>query len=90
MPKKRHQEIRNVDRQARSAQHEPDCVNQGGNQVIPLARHEFDNNYRGFRHTLGEMTTVLARGTPCTFWKSMPHQIRVLIHNLHYVAHKVK
>jgi len=42
----------------RSAQHELDHVNQGGNQVLPLASHEFDGSHRGLRHTLGEMTTV--------------------------------
>jgi hypothetical protein len=36
-------------------------VNQGGNQVIPLARREFDGNHRGLCHTLGEMTTVCGK-----------------------------
>ncbi len=39
---------------ARSAQRELYCANQGGNQVIPLARREFDDNHHGLRHTLGE------------------------------------
>jgi hypothetical protein len=55
---KRHQEICNVNHQACSAQCELDCANQGGNQVIPLARCEFDGSHCGLRHTLGEMTTV--------------------------------
>jgi hypothetical protein len=38
-----------------------DCVNQGGNQVIPLARREFDGSHRGLRHTLGEMTTMCGK-----------------------------
>jgi hypothetical protein len=58
LPEDRHQEIRNVDRQARSAQRELDRANQGGNQVIPLARREFDGNHHGLRHTLSEMTTM--------------------------------
>jgi hypothetical protein len=29
--------------------------------VIPLVRREFDGNHRGFRHTLGEMTTVCGK-----------------------------
>jgi hypothetical protein len=58
LPEDRRQEIRNVDRQAHSAQHELDRANQGGNQVIPLARCEFDGNHHGLRHTLGEMTTM--------------------------------
>jgi hypothetical protein len=28
-----------------------DHANHGGNQVIPLARREFDGNHRGLRHT---------------------------------------
>jgi hypothetical protein len=55
------QEIRNVDRQACCAQRELDRVNQGGNQVIPLAHREFDGNHRRIRHTLGEMTTVCGK-----------------------------
>ncbi len=61
MPEKHHQEIRNVDRQAHSAQRELDRANQGGNQVIPLARYEFDGSHRGLRHTLGEMTIVCGK-----------------------------
>jgi hypothetical protein len=44
-----------------NAQITMDCVNQGGNQVIPLARREFDGSHRGLRHTLGEMTTVCGK-----------------------------
>jgi hypothetical protein len=55
------QEIRNIDRQAHSAQCELDCANQGGNQMIPLACHEFDGSHRGLRHTLGEMTTMCGK-----------------------------
>jgi hypothetical protein len=29
--------------------------------MIPLARHEFDDNHRGLHHTLGEMTTVCGK-----------------------------
>jgi len=29
--------------------------------MIPLARHEFDGSHRGFRHNLGEMTTVCGK-----------------------------
>jgi hypothetical protein len=29
--------------------------------VIPLARHEFDGNHHGLRHTLGEMTTMCGK-----------------------------
>ncbi len=36
-------------------------MNQGGNQVIPLARREFDGSHRGLCHTLGEMTTVCGK-----------------------------
>jgi hypothetical protein len=46
---------------ARSAQRELDLANQGGNQVIPLARREFDGNHHGLRHTLGEMTTMCGK-----------------------------
>jgi hypothetical protein len=46
---------------ARSAQRELDHANQGGNQVIPLARREFDGNHHGLRHTLGEMTTMCGK-----------------------------
>jgi hypothetical protein len=55
------QEIRNIDRQERSAQRELDRTNQGGNQMIPLAHHEFDGSHHGLRHTLGEMTTVCGK-----------------------------
>ncbi len=58
LSKKRRQEIQNIDRQASSAQRELDRANQGGNQVIPLARREFDGSHHGLCHTLGEMTTV--------------------------------
>jgi hypothetical protein len=61
LPKKRRQEIRNIDRQTSSAQHELDRANQGGNQVIPLACCEFDGSHRGLCHTLGEMTTVCGK-----------------------------
>jgi len=61
LSEERRQEIRNIDRQARSAQRELDRANQGGNQMIPLARHEFDGSHRGLRHTLGEMTTVCGK-----------------------------
>jgi len=61
LPEKRRQEIRNIDRQAHSAQRELDRTNQGGNQVIPLARREFDDSHHGFCHTLGEMTTVCGK-----------------------------
>jgi hypothetical protein len=61
LPKERRQEIRNINRQTCSAQRELDCANQGGNQMIPLARHEFDGSHRGLRHTLGEMTTVCGK-----------------------------
>jgi len=61
MLEKCRQEIRNVDRQARNAQCELNCANQGGNQVIPLARREFDDNHRGLHHTLSEMTTVCGK-----------------------------
>ncbi len=46
---------------ARSAKCELDRANQGGNQVIPLARHEFDDNHHGLHHTLGEMTTMCGK-----------------------------
>jgi hypothetical protein len=46
---------------ARNAQRELDRANQGGNQVIPLARREFDGNHHGLRHTLGEMTTMCGK-----------------------------
>ncbi len=46
---------------AHSAQRELDRANQGGNQVIPLARREFDDNHHGLRHTLGEMTTMCGK-----------------------------
>ncbi len=29
--------------------------------MIPLAHHEFDGSHRGFRHTLGEMTTMCGK-----------------------------
>jgi hypothetical protein len=29
--------------------------------LIPLARHEFDDNHHGLRHTLGEMTTMCGK-----------------------------
>jgi len=61
LSEERRQEIRNIDRQARSAQRELDRTNQGGNQMIPLARHEFDGSHRGLHHTLGEMTTVCGK-----------------------------
>jgi len=61
LPKKRRQKIRNIDLQARNAQGELDRANQGGNQMIPLARHEFDDSDRGLRHTLGEMTTMCGK-----------------------------
>jgi len=61
LPEKRRQEIRNIDRQAHSAQRELDRANQGGNQVIPLARCEFDGIHRGFCHTLSEMTTMCGK-----------------------------
>jgi hypothetical protein len=61
LPEECRQEIRNVDRQARSAQRELDCANQGGNQVIPLARREFDGSHHGLYHTLGEMTIVCGK-----------------------------
>jgi hypothetical protein len=61
LSKERHQEIRNIDRQAHSAQRELDRANQGGNQMIPLARHEFDGSHHGLRHTLGEMTTMCGK-----------------------------
>jgi hypothetical protein len=61
LPEKRRQEIRNVGRQAHSAQCELDRGNQGGNQVIPLARREFDGSHCGLCHTLGEMTTVCGK-----------------------------
>ncbi len=56
-----HQEICNTDHQARSAQCELNHANQGGNQVIPLVRREFDGSHCGLRHTLGEMTTVCGK-----------------------------
>jgi hypothetical protein len=46
---------------ARSAQRELNRANQGGNQVIPLARCEFDGNHHGLCHTLGEMTTMCGK-----------------------------
>ncbi len=46
---------------AHSAQRELDRINQGGNQVIPLACREFDGNHHGLRHTLGEMTTMCGK-----------------------------
>ncbi len=61
MLEERHQEICNADHQACSAQCELDHVNQGGNQVIPLARREFDDSHCGLRHTLGEMTTMCGK-----------------------------
>ncbi len=61
LPEEHRQEIRNIDRQARNAQRELNRANQGGNQMIPLARHEFDGSHRGFRHTLGEMTIVCGK-----------------------------
>jgi hypothetical protein len=61
LSKKRRQEIQNINRQACSAQRELDHANQGGNQVILLARCEFDGNHRGLCHTLGEMTTVCGK-----------------------------
>ncbi len=51
----------NVDCEAHTAQRELDHANQGGNQVIPLAHREFDDNHHGLRHTLGEMTTVCGK-----------------------------
>jgi len=53
--------FKNIDRQARNAQCELDRANQGGNQMIPLAHHEFDGSHRGLCHTLGEMTTVCGK-----------------------------
>jgi len=50
-----------LNRQARSAQCELDHTNQGGNQVIPLARHEFDGSHCGLRHIFGEMTIVCGK-----------------------------
>jgi len=61
LPEERRQEIRNIDRQACSAQRELDYANQCGNQMIPLARHEFDGSHHGLRHTLGEMTIVCGK-----------------------------
>jgi len=61
LPEKRRQKIQNVDHQACSAQRELDRANQGGNQVIPLARREFDDNHCGLCHTLGEMTTMCGK-----------------------------
>jgi len=61
LSKKRRQKIRNIDRQARSAQRELDRANQGGNEVIPLARREFNDSHRGLCHTLGEMTIVCGK-----------------------------
>jgi len=61
LSEERRQEIRNINRQARSAQCELDHTNQGGNQMIPLACHEFDGSHRGLRHTLGEMTTMCGK-----------------------------
>jgi len=46
---------------AHNAQRELDRTNQGGNQVIPLARREFDGNHHGLFHTLGEMTTMCGK-----------------------------
>jgi hypothetical protein len=69
LPKERRQEIRNVDHQAHSAQHELDYANQGGNQMIPLAHHEFDNNHHGLCHTLSEMTTVCGKCNALHFLK---------------------
>ncbi len=57
----RHEEIRNADHQAHSAQHELNCANQGGNLVIPLVRREFNSNHRGFCQALNEMTTVCGK-----------------------------
>jgi len=65
----RRQEIRNIDRQARSAQCELDRANQGGNQMISLARHEFDGSHHGLRHTLGEMTTMCGKCSALHFLK---------------------
>jgi hypothetical protein len=75
----RHQEICNFDHQARSAQCELDRANQGGNQVIPLACREFDDSHCGLFHTLGEIPPCVASATPYTFWRSVPHQVPVLI-----------
>ncbi len=61
MPEECRQEIRNINRQARSAQCELDRANQGGNQVILLVRREFDGSHCGIRHTLGEMTTMCGK-----------------------------
>ncbi len=61
LSEERRQEIQNIDHQARNAQRELDRVNQGGNQMIPLACHEFDGSHRGLRHTLGEMTTMYGK-----------------------------
>ncbi len=38
-----------------------DHADQGGNQVIPLARREFDDNHCGLRHILGEMTIMCSK-----------------------------
>jgi hypothetical protein len=53
------QRARNV--QHESVQRELNRTNQGGNQVIPLARREFDGSHHGFHHTLGEMTTMCGK-----------------------------
>ncbi len=61
LSEERCKEIRNIERQTHSAQRKLDHANQGGNQMIPLAHHEFDGRHRGLRHTLGEMTTVCGK-----------------------------
>ncbi len=61
LPEEHHQEICNANRQARNAQRELDRANHGGNQVILLARREFDGSHRGLCHTLAEMTTVCGK-----------------------------
>jgi hypothetical protein len=74
-----HQEICNADHQACSAQCELDHTNQGGNQVIPLARREFDGSHCGLCHTLGEMTTVCGKCSALHFLEDVPHQVPVQI-----------
>jgi hypothetical protein len=61
LSKERRQEIRNADCQARNAQGELDRTNHGGNQVIPLARREFDDSHCGLHHTLAEMTIMCGK-----------------------------
>jgi hypothetical protein len=88
------QRVANASRQeaqrARSAQCELDRANQGGNQVIPLARHEFDNNHHGLRHTLSEITTMCGKCGALHFLEERATSSLRANPQFTCVAHKVK